>query len=604
PPPPRRVNTLRGAGGIESRAAVTRFLGLPSTILGDRFTDTAFTQYGGSLHAQFALAPNRQFVFHYERSQQDGARRWDQLAGGDGNLIADLRNLMLDFGYARFTQYEAGPFSEVSATFSYNAQREERVNQGGNGNPLGAVTHQYERTAVWGTNFYASRRFRRHVLLLGGDGYRERMAAPAFTFDPARNTTALTRPRVPDGALYRTYGLYLQHSFEADAQGRLRATGAVRFGGASYRTRGNLFNLSDSAAVNAITGRLGASWRPWQPLVLHATYSRGFRAPSMTDLGTLGIQGNGFFEASYASLAGQNAFLGDRADDRAQNSGRPVAALRPETSDHYDAGFRFTGGPIAASLTGFTLRLDDPIVSQTLLLPQGATGLTLGDQIVSRQLPSGAVFVPIATNPVLVRGNLGGARLHGLEHTFEARLTPQWTFAHNATWIYARDVRTGLAPDIEGGIPPLTVNPRLRWTPRARPFWLEAYSTVADRQDHLSSLALADRRTGATRSRNNIANFFNNGARARGLVQNGLLVPTGETLAQVQTRVLGTATSAPLFTGVAGYALFGLRGGWRISERSTLLADFSNVLDQSHRGVSWGADGPGRGFTARYRFDF
>ena len=81
-----RVNTLQAGRGLESHAAVTRFLGLPSTIFGDRFTDTAFTQYGGAVHAQYALAPTRQIVIHYERSQQDGAKRWDQLLGGGAAL--------------------------------------------------------------------------------------------------------------------------------------------------------------------------------------------------------------------------------------------------------------------------------------------------------------------------------------------------------------------------------------------------------------------------------------------------------------------------------------------------------------------------------------
>ena len=89
-----------------------------------------------------------------------------------------------------------------------------------------------------------------------------------------------------------------------------------------------------------------------------------------------------------------------RADDRARSSGRAVAPVRPETSDNYDAGFRFTRGPLQASLTAFTLTLSEAIVSQTLILPQGAVGRPLGDQIIARQLPSGVVFVPIATAPV------------------------------------------------------------------------------------------------------------------------------------------------------------------------------------------------------------
>src|SRR4029079_7346607 len=98
----RRVNTLRPANGIDGHSAVTRFLGLPSDIFGDRLPDTAFTQYSGSVHINYAPAVENQLIFHYQRGQQDGGKRYDQLIGGDGNLVADLRNLMLDFFYARY----------------------------------------------------------------------------------------------------------------------------------------------------------------------------------------------------------------------------------------------------------------------------------------------------------------------------------------------------------------------------------------------------------------------------------------------------------------------------------------------------------------------
>ena len=72
----------------------------------------------------------------YDRNQQDGGRRYDQLLGGDGNLIADLRNLMSDQFYARLLKQNLGFFDNASFTFSYNGQREERINQGGNGQSL------------------------------------------------------------------------------------------------------------------------------------------------------------------------------------------------------------------------------------------------------------------------------------------------------------------------------------------------------------------------------------------------------------------------------------------------------------------------------------
>ena len=83
----RRINTLRPGGGIDSHSAITRFLGLPSDITGsERLPDTAFTQYGGTFQINFAPTDDQQISFRYQRSQQDGGKRYDQLLGGDGNL--------------------------------------------------------------------------------------------------------------------------------------------------------------------------------------------------------------------------------------------------------------------------------------------------------------------------------------------------------------------------------------------------------------------------------------------------------------------------------------------------------------------------------------
>lgn len=602
----RRVNTLRPGGGVDSHAAVTRFLGLPSTVLHDRLQDTGFTQYGGMARTQYTVSPRQQLTLHYERSQQDGTRRADQLLGGDGNRIADVRNIMLDFGYLRWSGAQMGGFDQVSATASYNAQREERVNQGGNGDRLGAITHQYEKTSVWGTSFFAARRAGRHDLLVGGDGYRERMAAPAFTVNVVRGTAAESRPRVPDGARYLTYGVYAQDSWDAFGNGRLRVSGALRFGGASYRSRATASRLwpDDSMAANTVTGRVGAVVRLRDGFRVHGHYSRGFRAPSVTDLGTVGLQGNGAYEAAYVELAGLGATIGDRADDRAVSTGVAVGRVRAEHSDNYDLGFQYSTQRARFELTGFRINLRDAIVSQTLLLPPGAVGLVLGDQPITRQLGTGAVYVPLSSAPVLTRGNMGSVQNFGLEQRGEWHPRASWTFGENATWLYARDAVTGLAPDIEGGTPPLLANLRVRYAPGTRRYWAEVYSTLAGRQERLSSLALADRRTGATRSRANIASFFANGAVGQGLVSGGVLLPTGETLGQVQNRVLGSATAAPLFTAVPGYALFGARAGWRVGENSDVFVDFSNILDRSHRGVSWGSDGAGRAVSVRYLVRF
>jgi hemoglobin/transferrin/lactoferrin receptor protein len=124
---------------------------------------------------------------------------------------------------------------------------------------------------------------------MGGDGYRERMRAPAFTFRPATGVTQPTHSRVPGGALY---------SLHLSRDGRLRVTAAIRLGGAGYRSRSDVLFPEDSSPVRSLTAPTGVAWRLAAPLALHAAYAQGFRAPSLTDLGTIGLQGNGFFEAS------------------------------------------------------------------------------------------------------------------------------------------------------------------------------------------------------------------------------------------------------------------------------------------------------------------
>ena len=178
----RRISTLRPADGLDYHAAVTRFLGLPSDVFGTRLPDTGFTQYGALARASFNLDDNTQLLFSYARNQQDNGKRYDQLLGGDGNNIADLRNLMTDTFYVRLFRQDLGFFDNGSFTFSYNGQREERINQGGNGNPAGAITNQRERTNVFGFNFYLDKKIGEHnTFLFGADVYRDKINTPAFT---------------------------------------------------------------------------------------------------------------------------------------------------------------------------------------------------------------------------------------------------------------------------------------------------------------------------------------------------------------------------------------------------------------------------------------
>lgn len=618
----RRVNNLRTADGVDTHSAVTRFLGLSSKILGDRPTDTAFTQYGGSFRLNYSPKADSQLIFNYSRSQQDGGKRFDQTIGGDGNLQSDLRNLMLDFGYVRFVKQKFIGFDSASFALSFNSQREERVNQGGQGDPLANITHQYERTTAIGFNFFLDKNLPgRNTFLVGADIYRERVNAPAFTVNPRTNVSTLSRPRVPDESGYLLGGVFVQNSWQAIPD-RLRIAGALRFNRAQYRSQAadspivGGFRLwgDDSLDVSNVSGRIGAVLRVVDSLRLSASYSRGFRAPSITDLGTLGLTGDGF-EADFASASALGGRIGTTADASAVSTGLALEKQRAEVTNNYEVALRYGNKQFDTELTGFWIDFSDSITKQTLILPAGAVGRTLGDQVITSQNANGAVFVPLSTSPVLIRANYTAATIYGLEYEAEARLTRELKMTANYTWIRAADKATGLPPNIEGGTPPATGFVSFKYEPLGKPFWVELYSTLAARQDRLSTLDLSDRRTGATRSRTQIQNFFRRGACQRGLTNNPdricgtgdetTLLSTGETIAQVQNRVLGIGVnSAPLFRYLPGYGLVNFRGGIRFGEKSSMFWAFENVFDQKFRNPSWGIDGAGRSVRFGYRLRF
>ena len=614
----RKMNRLRAGEGLDSHAAVTRFLGLPSlALMLPRLPDTEFLQYGGLLKFNWTPTASDQFVISYSRSQQDDGKRYDQLLGGDGNLIADLRDLMLDFVYVKYNRAGLGIFDQVTATYSFNTQREERVNQGGNGNPAASITHEYERMYAQGFQVKAVARFRdRHELLVGGEFYPEHIKAPSYAYNPVTGATTVRRGRVPDGATYRSEGIYVQDAFEI-VPGLLRGVGDLRYSGAHYRAyasdsplvNGKPLWPDDSLDTSSVTFRAGLVATPKPGWAITANVSRGFRAPHITDLGTLGLTGSGF-TVSAAEVSGLNATIGSAAGATATSTGMPVTPAGPETSLNYEGGFSYRSRRLSTEASFFVNSIFDNIVYQALILPQGAVGTPLGDQVISAQGATGVVYVPASSSPVLVRVNYADARIMGFEHRLDWSIARGWSAGTVLTLLHAKDTATGLAPNIEGGTPGPDFYLKLRYSAPNGRYWIEPILHVVGEQTRLSTLDLEDRRTGAPRSLSSIRSFFYNGATARGWVSPGpdgvkgnaddVLISTGETLSQVQSRVLGTAISAPLYTSVHGYTTLAVRAGYRFGPNRQITFEFENMTDQNYRGIAWGLDAPGRSLSFAY----
>lgn len=612
----RKVGELRPGGGIDSHNAATRFLGISSDkVMGDRLPHTDFNQFSGMVKANWTPSSRTQLVSAYTATRQDKADRYDQVVGGDGNLISELNDMTLDLFYARLERNGLGWFDTGSVTYSINSQREERVNQGGQGSNTATIGHEPERTTANAVQGSLNKAFSHGSVQFGGDVQFEKLVSDAFNINPVTNARSLRRPRVPSNATLLQGGVFAQAGY--DITDRMRLVGAVRIGHAGYEAKASDAPLSggrplwpdDTFSTTFATFRTGAVMSPAEHWTVVVSASRGYRAPHMTDLGTLGLTGSGF-EIASPDVAGRNAFVGTTAGADAVSTGDPVEQLVPESSLNFDASIRFRSSRVSAEFTGFLNNIYDNIQKQALILPQGAVGTLLGTDVITSQNANGAVFVAGSTAPVLVRANFDNARSWGIEYQGRFQVSKAISLRTTFTYYNVEDTKTGLAPNIEGGIPAPDGWVSLQYAAPNGHWWVAPYLHAAAEQTHLSSLDLSDRRTAAPRNRTNMRTFFLNGATNRGWVAAGpdgamgtaddILIATGETISQIQDRVLGAGVnSGVLFAAVPGYVTYGVRAGLKFGNHQLLL-DAENLNDENYRGISWGIDAPGRGISVRY----
>lgn len=613
----QRVGALRPGDARDSHSALTRFLGLPSDVLYTRLPDTGFTQSGGHvaatlpLHGHGGTGGSASLHGLYMHEQQGDVSRYDRIIGGDGLYRSQFDPQRLDFGYVRYERAQTGPFHAVHGTLSVNRQQDDRLEQT---LPAAPRDTEHARTLALGYQAQATTTVkRRHAVTFGGEIYDEYIATARRQFLDNPSREIALRPEIPDGTRYTSTSLFVQDTTEM-LGGRVSLRAGLRYGHFVFRTQEHAaFSVKDEeVAFDALTFNTGVvvSLHP----TLNATFSvnRGFRAANAFDLGALGVTGGGFEPAPSTAIAlGALVGTSDAAD--AISAGIAVAPLKPESLYAFEGGLKFRSTTLSASFNVFDLELHDQILRRTAIVPvpladlpasvlaEAFAGLT-----VTGQDAQGRVFVDAAPNPVITRVNIDRARVRGIEMDAHWRAAPSWIAGAYFSMSNGRELPS---ETFMRRMPPPLGGVTLKWEPSRRSWWIEGVGTFARTQTRFASGDLSDARIGARRTRAQITSFFNGsattlGAPDHGLVQNGRLASTNETLDDVLARVLGTANAAPLYTETPGFFVIGLRGGMRLGPHLDVSVLADNLTDENYRWHGSGVDAPGIGVQARVRYRF
>ena len=442
----------------------------------------------------------------------------------------------------------------------------------------------------------------RHLVRVGAEVYDEYIGASRTFEDVTTGTLQPTRPKVPDGTRYTSLGLFLHESTDI-VPGRVSVRGGVRYGRFAFSTRPDpALGVGDEGVVtDAVTFHAGMVFGLTQTLNATVKVSRGFRAANAYDLGAIGLTGGGGFEMAPSTAVDLEALLGSSDGTAAVSTGRPLSALGPETAYSFEAGLKLDTGVVSGALTVFDLELVDAIQRRAVMVGSPVVGTVVAGHEIVRQDEAGRIFVAADPRPIVTRANVDRARIVGFEAVGEVRLGQRWLAGAHLSMADGHELGTGaflrrMPPPIGGAF--------LRWASRDDGLWVEGVARFARPQTRLSPGDLSDARIGGFRTRSAIAGYFTGNATAFGLVEDGRLVETDETLAEVQDRVLGEADGAVMYDRTAGFLVLGVRVVWQVSARVALTLIGENLTDRNYRLHGSGVDASGANLQLSTRFTF
>ncbi len=629
----RRLNDLRSGRGEDSRNVMRRFLDLPAEqirgLIGGRLQDTGFSHYGANTKLILSPATDYNFTLSYQANNMDRVRQYRNLWGGRGRLQSSNEPQTLQFLYGRYERFSLGALDSVSATFSVNSQRDGSTTQPESFTDT--VTTERNDVDVYG---YAAQA-RTHlsgnqILLFGGDVYNEHVNASRFDTNPVTGAATGTRALYPNGSRYTTYGLFAEDTMRLDG-GRFRVVLGGRFTGVRVSTFADrdAFGVTDSSrSFSDLTFNTAFTWNVGETWKVNLLVGRGFRAPNLNDLGAIGLNSLGY-EIPASEAAPFGALIGSSAGEDAVSVGRKAGALSAESLYSYELGLTYDGDRFYGRVQVFNSDIYSPIVRRTLLFPIDNLPAALGGESTVPIEPTdeqrAQAVAPVSTeiDSLAVKAfvNDGRARYYGIESTFEVRPSSGWTIEGNYSFMVGRE----LNPNRNARrLVPQNGSLRARYSPSGR-YWLEVATRFAGPQERLSAGDLTDARVGAARSRRDIATLFHGGMLSRWIsagidgalgTRDDLFTPTGETLVDLQNRVLplgatvngytimNDRTRVPMFIRSDGWISADVLGSIQLSENTKLNLGITNLFDTNHRSHGTGIDAPGFSGFIGLRFSF
>ncbi len=280
-----------------------------------------------------------------------------------------------------------------------------------------------------------------HALTYGVDAYFDKVGSARQEVDINTGAQESVDPRFPDGSTLNTVDLYVQDAMTiSDA---LSLTAGARISHAQVKLTGDGERPSADVSNTDVTGSFGVRFDLNDQWTLMSNLGRGFRAPNIFDLGTLGARPGNRFNISNSDLG-------------------------PETVWTIDAGFRFEAGGFNTEFFLWYSDYQDQI-----------TSVSTGD-------------IDDAGREIVQSRNATSVALRGAEMAVRYAITSYLSADFGLNYVWGETELTDGDAEPADRIPPLNARLGLRY--QRGDWWVDGQLRVSDDQSRLSARDVRDPR--------------------------------------------------------------------------------------------------------------
>ena len=340
---------------------------------------SAYDEVDGDLKFNYRLAAGQEIIFAQQYTRQNDVPKTSEVTLGD-KLKFSYEPQLRTLTYLEYRDMRPGLFDGMRFNISYNRQKEgeEIIRRSA---PT-IETREITDVRTLGAFTQLSNRVNEdHRLTYGLEHYRDTFDTNKLSANLATGIEAAQTPGTPDGATYRSTGIYVQDEIRLSARADLIA--GLRH--SRFQAEGSVVATPLSFDADNTSGSLNALYRLTPTLNLVGGVAQGFRAPNMED----------FF--------GRVDFISEI----------PNTNLQPEESLTYEIGLKHYVDGSSAELYYYDSDYQGFI-----------DRVSVSPGVVQRQ-------------------NIQDANIHGIEGGFQHRFNRNWLVGSTVAWTRGEDSNTG-----------------------------------------------------------------------------------------------------------------------------------------------------------------